>query len=883
MKQRINEEISASQVQLLLTVEKKRIILSTNEAIKMANDAGGDLVEVNSEETPPLCKIIIQKKTYPPVTIEELPEPLRLALQQMEKETQPFRKVHRLIDAIEVFIKIHTVIALSRFFDHKNIPADLRTLLYRGLKTPSLGIWWSFAREFIKIDSLPAHSEYAEIFRGNLSSGGIIFKQLESTDNLIAFRNGYAHGATPPDEQCKKDIMKYQPALMKMIERCYYFRFMKLITADQNGNLIDETEAVTVNAKDVSVTPRHLYLEFTGELIDLHPLLVFRQKSKKYFFYNDLRKTEINLLNYDSFLRERDAGLKDEFLVRYPIEEEDTESDKFKDLIESLTETFKGRQKELKEIVDFLGNYQSGFLFIWGSPGVGKSALLARAVQLFGWASEIRIQAGFDNAIFYGNLYVIEYLIRRDMKSNNTEDLLNYLLIRLSRHFKISYQAGRSIKEQEKALEQMLDAVSAKMSENERLVVVIDGLDEAVEVPDLLSVLPKKSREKILIIYSSRPNPVVEHKVYDDLSRENRKSMTLGGLSVEDTRAFLYEYVDKYQLKNEYIETLVEKSEGNPLFIKLICLGLERNEYTLNDTLAIPEGIAEIYEKTMRRYSEYRYANDFLRLLAVSKDFLSAETAEEIMKVRYPEITIDSLKAEAIFNCEELLIEEKSGQKSFNYQLFHESLREFIRANKDYTKNLRQWNQAVISWASNWRTLTGESKTYALKYLMMHLKEEYYSSLQEDEANARKILQDMISTIETEEFRKTAFLKIGNDYYLKIALMDIQQILKTIDKQGEHMERFLHYAVLLHTITDDYYEEQRNNILSESGNNDFDMLVDYARMGTTAKDKIMLVLLGIWNSDTAPVLNNEIKHQLNEWLKDVHDPSLEKLVAMSVE
>ncbi len=44
-----------------------------------------------------------------------LPAPLALALDEFEGETQPFRKVHRLIDAVEVFVKLQTVLIVSDY------------------------------------------------------------------------------------------------------------------------------------------------------------------------------------------------------------------------------------------------------------------------------------------------------------------------------------------------------------------------------------------------------------------------------------------------------------------------------------------------------------------------------------------------------------------------------------------------------------------------------------------------------------------------------------------------------------------------------------------------------------------------------------------------
>ena len=65
-------------------------------------------------------------------------------------ESQPFRKVHRMIDLFESILKSHTVYILSEYFMHNRISDSAKGLLASGLRTPSLGTWQLFARELFK-------------------------------------------------------------------------------------------------------------------------------------------------------------------------------------------------------------------------------------------------------------------------------------------------------------------------------------------------------------------------------------------------------------------------------------------------------------------------------------------------------------------------------------------------------------------------------------------------------------------------------------------------------------------------------------------------------------------------------------------------------------
>ena len=81
------------------------------------------------------------------LAIEDMPFPLLRAYIRFDEEVQDFKKLHRLLDAIEVLVKVHTVIIVSDYFSRTEPSEKLKGLLAAGLKKPSLGIWWQFARD----------------------------------------------------------------------------------------------------------------------------------------------------------------------------------------------------------------------------------------------------------------------------------------------------------------------------------------------------------------------------------------------------------------------------------------------------------------------------------------------------------------------------------------------------------------------------------------------------------------------------------------------------------------------------------------------------------------------------------------------------------------
>ena len=229
-----------------------------------------------------------RKEIFKPLSKEEMPYLIAQALIKYEKEENPFRKVHRLIDSIEVLIKIHTVIVMSRFFSISELSDTLKGLLVAGLKTPSLGIWWSFAREFAQelLKSDDKNSSLLPMLQ-NLGKSGQLFKSIEGKTELITFRNSYAHGSTPEDESCLQDIKKYEPILYKLCSEASYFRNINFLGKNEKGEWFKTNGAQLLKNEENLELSDECYLKLAdGTFFSLYPLLLFRtENSVSHFFF----------------------------------------------------------------------------------------------------------------------------------------------------------------------------------------------------------------------------------------------------------------------------------------------------------------------------------------------------------------------------------------------------------------------------------------------------------------------------------------------------------------------------------------------------------------------------------------------------------------------
>ena len=133
--------------------------------------------------------------------------------------------------------------------------------------------------------------------------------------------------------------------------------------------------------------------------------------------------------------------------------------------------------------------------------------------------------------LFLVALNLGEYFIRRATNRTDTADFfLENLNQRLDGLFPTRIPSGNTTAERQRSLDERLAAISRQLTEHDRIVILIDGLDEAADSPGFLDCLPKTVPERVLIIYSSRQHPRVRDRAYRALDREHCQEFSLGGL-----------------------------------------------------------------------------------------------------------------------------------------------------------------------------------------------------------------------------------------------------------------------------------------------------------------------------------------------------------------
>ena len=225
---------------------------------------------------------------------EDMPFPLLRAYIRFDEEIQDFKKLHRLLDAIEVLVKVHTVIIVSDYFSRTEPSEKLKGLLAAGLKSLPWGFGGSspviFAWKKCRMERI-FFASGIEKFVGAKNKGydqwkGALNEAMQAEDNLISFRNKYAHGATPPDDECRADFTKFEKVFRELILGALHFREVCIVGIGDDGkSLFPKISAVYQEAakkvpKGREMVGRCYALRQDGQYLDLHPCFFSDHKKK---------------------------------------------------------------------------------------------------------------------------------------------------------------------------------------------------------------------------------------------------------------------------------------------------------------------------------------------------------------------------------------------------------------------------------------------------------------------------------------------------------------------------------------------------------------------------------------------------------------------------
>lgn len=343
---------------------------------------------------------------------------------------------------------------------------------------------------------------------------------------------------------------------------------------------------------------------------------------------------------------------------------------------------FAGRQFLFDEIQAFLEHYERGYFILMGDPGIGKTALMAKLVQDYGWIHHFNIStAGI----------------------NKTSDFLGNVCAQLIARYGLNYSAlPAEAAEDNGFLNRLLHEVAERLLPGERCVIAVDALDEARQAPGEPSpnilCLPSTLPRGIFVVASSRREHAAEQRLRIDMVEQTRRDLQQDEAGNQDDvarllkewllRAGIQAYVRRQQLTGEaFVDYMVAKAQGNFMYLRYVLPEIERGAYANLALDRIPSGLENYYEDHWRRIRQRNALDWFDHKLPVVVALTIAEEPVSIdLLAEFAQIQQRSIIYAVLEDFDQFLYKtdmEYQGRRQRRYRWYHASFFQFIAAKQE--------------------------------------------------------------------------------------------------------------------------------------------------------------------------------------------------------
>ncbi len=260
-------------------------------------------------------------------------------------------------------------------------------------------------------------------------------------------------------------------------------------------------------------------------------------------------------------------------------------------IIEERTQDFVGRRFVFEAIRDFLQDNPKGYFVLEADPGVGKTAIMARLVQLLGRGCLTHFNIQSQGIV-------------------TPAQFLENICTQLIQGYNLNYpRLPERATEDGNVLAHLLAEAANKLAPGKKLVVVVDALDEVDATGQSkgsnLLYLPDSLVDKVYFILSKRPQqldlPLTDYLTRFDL-------MQYPAESAKDARRYaekryrrslqIQEWVTSRQLTPEqFLTYLVAKSENNFMYLRYVLNDIENGLYESESLESLPRGLRRYYRK----------------------------------------------------------------------------------------------------------------------------------------------------------------------------------------------------------------------------------------------------------------------------------------------
>ncbi|MHB8119511.1 MAG: P-loop NTPase family protein, partial [Methanothrix sp.] len=404
-------------------------------------------------------------------------------------------------------------------------------------------------------------------------------------------------------------------------------------------------------------------------------------------------------------------------------------------------ESFVGRRWLIEQVDSILRDNSCGYLVLEAHAGLGKTAFLAWLVRERNYINHFVELAPGQDGIEQGlrNLaaqLIVAYELGVDEAMPDASGRPDYLY-------------------------RLLSKAAEKQSPEEKIVIVVDALDEAGTPPNQNVLgLPKVLPEGVFFVVSMRPVQVTLQSDKSTTPRWPLKILAESNENLQDLRSFLKASAvwpkvarvleDSEYTAEEFIDTLMKKSQGLWIYLHFVIPEIERGERSPLNLDRLPEGLPEYYASYWSRWRNKREWYDlYLPILTALAAAQESSTLDRI--IYWAGIVAQGGERSRLRSIlkemwRPFLAVSGEGKKE-KYRFYHTTVREFfegkveqkslLEAERDLLNELSEATsemhrmiaeRCLVAWGGLEKGLpdlenkNGEDEGYGLRHLAAHLE-----------------------------------------------------------------------------------------------------------------------------------------------------------------
>lgn len=376
----------------------------------------------------------------------------------------------------------------------------------------------------------------------------------------------------------------------------------------------------------------------------------------------------------------------------------------FADLIAELRGGMIGRDPEIALVRAWIEAHMhtGGLLWIGGRPGIGKSAVVAEA------AHRIMDVPG---------LLVVPYFFRQGDARCDADQFYLAGALRLSETLGIVLPPGSQASEKTR-FRHVLEGVQGAQANDASVpsvLFLLDGMDEAARRhPAVVSVPLEYASPRLLWICAGRADAALRDLSASAAADRLWAHGELPALAPEVIRELIERECE--QPPEAFITQLVTRSEGLPLYVRLVVADIRAGRMSYESPDMLPGGIGPYFDALIARVEAgppRELVECLLCLLCWTFESMPEKALAEILRVT------DPLELEAAVRASLMVLRQtRTPEEEQGWMLYHLAFREHLLASDRLAGVHADVKQRLLDWCAGWRQ---HRHPYALRAYADHL------------------------------------------------------------------------------------------------------------------------------------------------------------------